>query len=1657
MEVQRFLSFALSVVRALARVHDQSQLHTDLRPEEILIHSRTLEAICVRQYGRDDLVSVDTDALAYISPEQTGRLKRRVDHRSDLYSLGVIFYEMLTGRLPFRAAEPIEWVHAHIANAPDPLGDQIPRIVSMVIGKCLAKLPEDRYQSAYGLIQDLLAIREMDEAGVLQADFALGAHDVPHALRISRNLYGRSAALEELDRVFRMASAGRSSCVCVVGEPGMGKTALVEQFLHGNLGADAFIAVGRGTQETALTPYGILAGAWAGLARRLLVLDDAALRTWRAQLATLSDGSGLLHDVMPELNVIIERPGQRLSDTTADLSQILCSEMLDFLRPFATAEHPLIVFLDDVQWIDDSSRALLPLFLRDARLRNVMWIFAMRSDESRRAPEILRTFRGDDSDESKGSVVELDRLTQADVTQMLVDTLQLADADVARLARMVHHRTLGNPYYVRHFLLALVQRGCLRFDLQTAQWRMDYDEIAALPAAGNVLEFLSSQTGELPAPLLDVLAWASCFGRIVPLKALGQCCAVDEAELILLLLSAADQGFIVLGDAKPTQFFRFAHDEAQQALYSLVDPDVKMVYHERIADVLARTDDGQTDVYVLAGHLNRGLRTRTGREQRAAANLAAGRAARESGSFSTALVYLHAGCDALPETDWSVLRTLKWELLAERFHCEFASGQYAAAEESLEVLRGHAAGLREETGVRIMEIKWHTHFERLDTVLQVGLDALRGLGFRTPPRVTTAVLLRSLASAFVQWRFRRPEALADLPEMTDDRIKAQLAILHVLGPAAFRKEPRLQMMLSLQSFTLTMKHGYCPDSSTSLSTFAMVLGNVFGWRGMARRMGLASLAAAKRSGLLSQQLSAQFTFGLFTNILTESLVDSLTYLQRASTLADQAGDPLIRSSARVFSLIFEWFAGVPLDRVEEFARTCQAEEESAGDSLYRDFHELVLPVVRWLRDERREGVLPPATFPQQWERTQRKITAAVLLQGYYIAGDLQTASGLVAAVQEIVSAGFSDAMDPEWFTLAALVAAAQADDGSFQMRIGAIGRVRGYMRRLRPWAKSSPASYRHKKWLLDAEECILRGRGNDALRFYDRAAEQATRNGYHQYAGIAMERAAVACRRMDRLALARFYMRQAIESYRSWSALGKVRQLHVDHPDLLYEEAGERVGPTFSSLDEFARNLDMSLIIDVTRSISEEVIVERLLRKLLRSMVLHTGAQRGVILLEREGGLYVEVEGGAEDDSMIVQRDVPLPEYPSIAESVVQYVWHTLETLVLPDARRDSRFASDPHILAGNAVSVICEPIVRVGKVIGVVYLEHASVPQLFTEGQIRFVSIIGAQAAISIENAYLYRTLEERVVERTDELRETNESLQEINTKLSHSETLRQQMISDISHDLRTPLTSIQGYIEAILEGVVVGPEASKYLSVALERVVQINRLIQDLLDLSKMDERQRTLHTDMISLLDLVHSLSRKYEFDVRRAGLRFALSLDAPLRRLDQMGWDEFSLDEEIFISVDSRRIDQVFGNLVGNAIRHTASGGLIEMAVSLGADAQGESAEPGENSGYVHFAVKDTGSGIPPRDLPYVFERFYKGDRSRTKDSGSSGLGLAISKAIVESHDGKIWVTSELGVGTQFHVLLPIAISVADGAEGFSYGEPLVGAALPAHPTAADGTG
>ncbi|MHB1684829.1 MAG: ATP-binding protein [Bacilli bacterium] len=1614
---ESFLNIAIGMAHELLKIHDEGGVHGNLTPQCVRIGPERVSVALMQVDEGSAQTGFEPNRLPYIAPEQTGRMQRKIDHRTDIYSFGVILYQMMTGEFPYSAHNRVEWVHAHIALAPHPItaGSEFVE-VSHIAVKCMEKLPEDRYQSMYGLVRDL----EDWNMSFLENEhiFYPGLSDVPGALRISRRLYARESTVEFLNSLWQETRTGKMSVAVIAGDPGAGKTTLLKNITESLLLSGAFIAYAQVEPLLMRPVYSPLVEAFRVLVQRVLASGDEELENWRVKLRRLP--FAFLLGIIPEMGILFSETVEQKPLQSDNMKDNVLVALRSVLQEFA-AEHPVLMCLDDLHWADSNTVELLSALVSGEAIPGVMFLLATRSQYPEYS-ERLFTVR---------NRIELQPLTAENIVRMLSDTLQTASTkavQLLRLSQMIHARTVGNPLFVRQFLLDLIARRWLYFDSKRGIWQIQFEEIEQIPVNRNILQLLREQMSILSENTRSSLKWCSCLGPDCTVTRIVKLDGVSRAELLIRIAPAVQWGFVVLEEE--TDRILFSHDEVRSAFYESISGEQRLEMHDQIAMLVnGAIDSDALSIFRVVYHLSFGRRAEEEREFFAHSAFQAGLLVKEALDHEQAITYFSMGIAALTPDDWAQMHDLQWMLHFELSRCYYAVRWFQQAEDFLALTLDRAN--TEEQFVKAIRTKmfWLDYQERWQDVADLTLAGLRRLGLVIYGTKSLGLTM-SIAQLLMHWRGRSMRSILEGRTLENRSVELQLQLLQAMVPSAYHVDERFFITIGFTMMRLNFQYGMSPEFSHSLNNLAMIWSAALRRFKTARFFGLTAIRVANRSKIPSIQVGAAFTFATFVNPGSGPLQDSLSYLNRAEAYAKRADNLMIHGPIAGFQYLAVWFLGRPLAEVLERIEDYEPIAQRSGDSLLRGLYEMNRPVIEALLGQRPLEYLRGAS--QYLVAPTARGAGTVLLRALYLFGFFAECKTAIAQIRKLDPKKLFTMYTAEWTTLVGLLAAVDARAARGAKRRRAQRQIRRAERELGGCIRAARREVQHKIWLLQAERLRLSGAAAESLRLYERAGEDAERMGCHPFAGIAYERAALLCMETDRTLLVDVYAERAIAAYGSWGCTAKVEQMQSLIP-VQDSKPSETVAETAValSMDEFTRMIDTDLVLDVTRSLSEEVTLDKLLRKLIRNMVLHTGAERGMVVLERGESLYMEAEGRESEESISLFRgEIPLESFSEVPKSIVYYVRRTLEPVVAPDVRRDARFAGDSSFADRQPISIMCVPILRQMALIGIVYLEHTSIPDLFSQAQLRLVTMIGAQAAVSIENAYLYETLESRIKARTEVLNTFNETLRETNERLSRSEEIRRQMISDISHDLRTPLTSIQGYLEAVVDGVVRPAEVRKYLTIARDRTLQINALIQDLLDLSKFDENYGRLNKDMVSIIDLAYSVYRKHEFDVRRDGFQFSLVLDETLRKMQALDFDQFSPDNEIFVHIDMRRIDQVFNNLISNAVHHTPSGGRIVFHVLLCSDAQGTLVGGDDLPRYALFIIEDTGIGIGEKDLPFIFERFYKTDPSRNRSAvGGSGLGLAICKSIVAAHDGQIWAASDQGKGTRINFTLPVAAGVS----------------------------
>jgi PAS domain S-box-containing protein len=1380
LEVALALRLAISISAAIGAFHQRGIIHKDIKPANILADSTTgqcwltgfgIASRLPRERQPPALPEFIAGTLSYMAPEQTGRMNRSIDPRSDLYALGVTLYEMLTGRLPFSAADPMEWVHCHIARKPVPpdiRSKTVPASLSAIVVKLLAKTAEERYQTAAGLENDLRRCLDEREGLGPRDPFPLGEHDTPDRLRIPEKLYGREQEIDTLLASFdRIMANGRPELVLVSGYSGIGKSSVVNELHKVLVPPRGLFASGKFDQYKRNIPYSTLAQAFQSLVRPLLAKSEAELRHWRDALREALGPNGLLMvDLVPELKPIVGEqppvPDLPPQDAKARFQLVFRR----FVGVFARSEHPLALFLDDLQWLDAATLDFLEDLLSQPDVHHLMLIGAYRDNEVDSTHPLWRKLDAIRTAGARLHELVLAPLTSEDLVLVLVDTLHCEPERATPLAHLVHEKTAGNPFFAIQFISALAEEGLLTFNHGVGKWSWDVGRIHGKGYTENVVDLMVWKLNRLPVGTQKALQEFACLGNRATISTLSIVHGTSEEKLTSDLWEAERLEFIVRSEGS----YWFLHDRVQEAAYSQIPAELRPAAHLRIGRLLAaRTlpENREEAIFEIVNQLNRGatlISSEEDREELSELNLIAGKRAKASTAYVSALTYLVAGAALLANDSWEQRHELTFALEFNRAECEFLTSALPEADQRLVELSNRAETTGERAAVACLWTDVCTTLGQTDRAVAVCLDYLRyAAGIDWTPHPTEEETLREYEHIWKTLGGRTIEDLIDLPLMDDAASLATMDVLTKLLPPAAYTDANLGCMTGCRAVSLSLERGNCAASCFAYSNFSRMTRPRFGDYEAGYRLGELGYELVERGGLRRFEASTYLCFGLFVLPWTKHVRLCRDLLQRALEIANRNGDLMWASYTSCELNSCRLFAGDPLAELQREAERGFTIAEKAGFGLCMDGTTTVLALSRTLRGltPKFGGFDEPQHNELQFEHhisSQPHLTLVACrhwvrkLQARYLAGDWAAALDALSRAKQLLWTSTSFFEEAEYYFYGALLRAALSGsatpDGQEDLSseasakeelLKALGEDH---KRLALWAEYCPENFENRAALVGAEIARIEGRTLDAMDLYEQAIRSAQTNGFVHNEALANELASRFYRTIGFEKIANTYLRDARYGYLRWGANGKVRQLDALYPHLKQEEQTAGLTTTIGTSVE---HLDLATVIKVSQAVSGEIVWEKLIDTLMRIAIEHAGAERGLLILPEAIELRVEAEASTSGDTVKVDLREASTANAALAESIVHYVVRTQESVILDDASAQNPFSSDAYIGRHHARSILCLPLVNQAKLIAVLYLENNLAPHVFTSTRIAVLKLLASQAAICLENTRLYRGLEER------------------------------------------------------------------------------------------------------------------------------------------------------------------------------------------------------------------------------------------------------------------------------------------------------------------------
>jgi PAS domain S-box-containing protein len=1358
---ERFLPLAVGIVTALGQAHQRGLIHKDVKPAHILVNDATGEVRLTgfgiasrlpRERQKPEHPELIAGTLAYMAPEQTGRMNRSIDSRSDLYALGVTLYEMLTGTLPFSAVDALEWVHCHIARQPAAPGERakgIPVALSAIVMKLLAKPAEDRYQTASGVEWDLR--RCLAEWGATRRidPFPLGTHDTTRQLLIPEKLYGRHEEITTLLEAFeRVATQGTSELVLVSGYSGVGKSSVVNE-LHKVIVLPRGIFIsGKVDLRLRDIPYSTLAQAFAELIRQILNGQDAEVARWRAAIEEAIGQHGrLLTDLIPELASLIgpQPPVAVLSPLETQLR--FQSVFQKFVGVFARAEHPLVIFVDDLQWLDPATLTVVEYLITHLDTRHLLLIGAYRDNEVEPGHPLMGTLASIRKAGTPVREIVLGPLSPNDFSELLCDAFRCARKQALPLARLLHRKAGGNPFFAGQFLTNLFEEGLLEFEQNSASWRWNLEHIDAKGFTENVVDLMIRRLQRLSPRAQEALKLLACLGSQADFGTLASVWGASEAKVHADFADAVRAGAIISTDRS----FRFLHDRVQEAAYALIPSVSRAEHHLRIGGLLlSRLDEAEiaTRIFDLVNQLNLGrelIIERPERHRAAALNLDAAKKAKASTAYSSACNYLATAASLLSEQGWTDCYELTFSVWFERAECEFLLSHLDEATQWIdEMLLRARSRIHRAEAYRLRMVLQLVSGDSASAV-RTARKCLAMFDIDLPGHPSDDEVSAEYDTVWTQLGSRPIESLLDLPMMEDPEMREVMNVFSMLAQTAYFTDSNLAQTIACRMVAVTLQYGTTDSAVLAYAYLAVLLGPYFHRYRDAEAFALLAVAVAEKHRFTAKKVGADFCLQMAV-VWTQPIEVAIGCVDRGIRYAQETGEVIYTGFSIEHRLTDLLARGDHLDEV--WLDSIKA-IEFVKRFNFRHVHDILASMQLFIQSLRGrpgdQAAIEEATLEAQVAEGGIAVVNCfywiLQVQRHYLLGEPEQALACATKAQPLLWSARCHIQFAHYclyysLALAAVHGTAPADRQA-QIQADIAANIQAFER----WAQSCPVTFAHKLLLLRAELARLNGAEMEAMRLYEEAARFAGEHGFVQDQALANELAGQCCVAAGIERAAQTYLREARERYAQWGAHGKIAQLDQRYPFGKPEAAPvSRV-----TIEEYAGQLDVATIVKTAQAISGEMVLENLIKSLMVIAVEHAGAERGLLILPYEAEQRIEAEATIEDGKVIVQLPKQSPNPTVLPFSLLRYVASTHEPVIIDDASAESRFSADPYIRQKCARSVFCLPLLKQAKLIGVLYLENNLASGVFAPKRIALLKLLASQAAIALENAGLYRDLAER------------------------------------------------------------------------------------------------------------------------------------------------------------------------------------------------------------------------------------------------------------------------------------------------------------------------
>lgn len=1755
-QFKNFFYIAIQLIDILDEIHKNKVIHLNINPNNILINDDG--EIKIIDFSSTMLITAENQeeknleqlqgTLEYIAPELTGRINKVIDYRTDYYSLGITFYELLTGKLPFNNSDKLELIYAHIAKEAIPpvkINDSIPQVLSNIIMKLIAKMPEDRYQSLTGLKMDIKRCEKSFETKGNIEHFKIGEKDICNNFQIPAKLYGKEKALEELYTIFEKVKDGAKELLLIEGNSGVGKSTFVNQIHNKIVESSVYFISGKFEQFQKEVPYNGLIQILENFINQLLMKSSEELALWRQKiLQAVGNNIQVIIDVIPSLKIVIGQQYKLPELRTVETQNRFNLVFQNFMRVIAQKEHPLVIFIDDLQWADSASLNFIKMIMIDKSIEYLLVIGSYRDDKKSELKPLMMVKNELIKDNVIINTIKLNALKKNDLELLVKDTLKSLRPDlfeIKELVEFMYNKTQGNPFFVKQFLQTLYQKEYIWFDYDLMQWCLDITQIKKLDITENVIELLLKRIKTLKISTREDLMNAACIGNQFDLQTLALISNKSLDYVMADLQLAINEGLITIiqdGSMNLSQGnikFEFLHDRIQLAIYSLITDEIRQLTHLNIGRLLLRRYSSSItieNIFELVRHINIGkshIISKVEFIRLAELNLKAGIGAKRSSAYKAAFIYFKTGIEILSSNPWEEYYELTLQLYLEITEMAYLISDYKQMYYYVEIILQNAKTLTDKVKAYNIKIQAYQAELKLHEALETGIFVLELMGIDIPLNPKQNDINKAFANVKEAMAGMEVEDFLNFPSMNDPIKLGAMEIMLSTTYVTYKAAPMLTPILTCKMVELSIKYGNSPLSPGAYTFYGLLLCTVIN-----------DIELGSRIGKVSINLIEMEKLKQYKAIVLDMNCYSIKHWKEH-----------LKSTLDPFSEGFR--AGVENGNFENAACCLAGHAKNSfyiGRSLEILEEEISANIKIIEKIKKCSSLNYERIFAQLVLNMQGKSKNPVFLTGEMC--DEKEMLSIVSDMGDMVGIFFFFLSKTilyyhfREYSLAALSAKKAEENlagvaGMFDIAVlyyfDSLSRLALYhlvsneekekhlikvsqnQEKLKYWSKYAPMNFLHKFYLVEAERLRVTYKTYEAIEYYDKAISMAKEHEYLNDEALANELAGQFWLDKNNYRYAKLHLREAYLGYKYWGAEAKAKDIQNKYPKIFNEELQENTNKkhTTRAMSEL---MDINTIMKASQAISEEIVLDELIKKLIKSIIENVGAEKAVFIMKKADSFIIKGAKESTEEKITVFQDTKLSEYENIPKSIINYVSRTNKSIILENSIDSINFRSDKYVAKGKPKSILCFPLINKKDLKGIIYLENNLMTGAFTKERLKILEILSSQIVISLENSNLYEDLENsneildnKVKERTSQLEEERDKLKKyldiaevlflvldkdgkvvsINRKgceiLGYNEEeilgkiwyenfihekdrektktnfeksingevvehtnkvivtktgeeritynrntllrdkegnvegllsctvdvteynmLREQLeynklklefFANLSHELKTPLNVSFCALQMLNlyrnnnVSSEVNEKLDKYANIIKQNDRRLLRLVNNIVDITKINSNSFDLILHNHDIVDIIKNITFSVSDYVENKNriLEFYSNIKSKV------------------IACDPFSIERIILNLLSNAIKFTDEGDKISVNIYGKKDS-------------IIVEVKDTGIGIPKNKQKMIFERFRQVDKSFTRNSEGSGLGLTIVKLLTKLHQGGITVESTVGEFTKFIINLPV---------------------------------